>query len=562
MAASPFCRRRTCPKAALTAASVFGTAVTLAVMLSVKKDSTLWPSVLIPMLCSIIAMYFIRSMYVFYSHEYRMKLRQEEKTPCLIVGAGIAAEILIKELESDKAAYYPVCLVDDDPNKLNSRLNGIPVEGVIDDVPLLAKRHGIKTIIIAIPSAKPSRMAEIVNICAETKCSVKTLPSISEFLERGTANLMQSVKNINTEDLLGRDPIQVDTTLVRQLVTGKVCMVTGGGGSIGSELCRQIMSYAPELLVIVDIYENNAYDIQQELKLKYGAGIPLAVEIASVRDYDKMELLFDRYRPQLVFHAAAHKHVPLMEYAAEEAVKNNVGGTYNVARLAIKYKTSRFLLISTDKAVNPTNVMGATKRCCERIIKLMSQKSSDTVFVTVRFGNVLGSNGSVVPLFEKQIDSGGPITITHPDITRYFMTIPEAVSLVLQAETMAKQGQIFVLDMGKPVKIVTLAENLIRLRGLEPYTDIKIEFVGLREGEKLFEELRLDEEEIQPTYNDKIFIGSHIAISEDFESNLHKLLVLAADNDSDGVILKLREICPTFVPDRRIHSVVFSPLRP
>ena len=499
-----------------------------------------------------IALFVTRALYNYYIHEYRKAINRDSKKRALIVGAGVAAATLIKELDDFESQYRPVCLVDDDEHKIGTKLGGIPVMGNIDAVPELALTQDIHTIIIAIPSSTIEKMSRILDICSKTNCFLQTLPSITEIMQHN-GKVVDSIKDIKMEDLLGREPITVDTTKVREMVCGKVCMVTGGGGSIGSELCRQIMKYNPSLLVIVDIYENNAYDIQQEIRSKYGSGAPLAVEIASVRDYDKLEKLFARYRPQLVFHAAAHKHVPLMEYSAEEAIKNNVFGTYNTAELAIKYNTDRFLLISTDKAVNPTNVMGASKRCCERVIKYFANKNSHTIFATVRFGNVLGSNGSVVPLFERQIQKGGPITVTHPDITRYFMTIPEAVSLVLQAETMAESGQIYVLDMGKPVKIVTLAENLIKMCGLRPYKDIKIEFVGLREGEKLFEELRMDEEEIIPTYNNKIFIGSHIDIPEDFVDDLETLRKYADANDSENVISQLEKIVPTFVPDKRIH---------
>ena len=503
-------------------------------------------------LVALIVLIVIRATYAYYSQEYRKAVSNTLKKPVLIVGGGNAAETLISELEASDSDYHPVAIVDDNPEKQGVKIKGVRVDGTVDDVPQIAKDKQIHTIIIAIPSATPEQMRRVLDLCTSTSCFLQTLPSITEIIAHN-GKCLDSMKDIKMEDLLGREPISVDTTKVSDMVCNKVCLVTGGGGSIGSELCRQIMSYAPSLLVIVDIYENNAYDIQQELRLKYGNLLPLKVEIASVRDFDKMDKIFDKYKPQLVFHAAAHKHVPLMEYSAEEAVKNNVFGTYNLASLAIKHKVDRFLLISTDKAVNPTNVMGASKRCCEKVIKYFSNLAKDTVFVTVRFGNVLGSNGSVVPLFEKQIQNGGPITITHPDICRYFMTIPEAVSLVLQAETMAESGQIFVLDMGEPVKIVSLAENLIKLCGMRPYKDIKIEFVGLREGEKLYEELRLDEEEIMPTYNKKIFIGSHIDIEEDFDKKLAELRKFAETNDSENVIKQLISLVPTYTPDKRIH---------
>ena len=347
--------------------------------------------------------------------------------------------------------------------------------------------------------------------------------------------------------MLGRKPIEFDRRKIKEFIRGKVCMVTGGGGSIGSELVRQIAAYNPEQVIIVDIYENNAYDIQQELVLEYGADLNLVTLIASVRDYDKMESIFRKYRPQLVFHAAAHKHVPLMETVPEEAVKNNIFGTYNVAKLAQKYGTDKFVMISTDKAVNPTNVMGATKRACEMIIQYMAQTSTHTEYVTTRFGNVLGSNGSVIPLFRKQIESGSPVTVTHPDIIRYFMTIPEAVSLVLEAGSMAKGGEIFVLDMGAPVKITTLAENLIRMYGKVPYKDVQIIFTGLRPGEKLFEELLMDEEGLQSTENKKIFIGNQIQIDPDeLNRKLDDLKLVADANDSEKTVALLSDLVPTF----------------
>ncbi|MGN1127127.1 MAG: UDP-N-acetylglucosamine 4,6-dehydratase family protein, partial [Ruminococcus sp.] len=359
--------------------------------------------------------------------------------------------------------------------------------------------------------------------------------------------LLNQVKDIKIEDLLGRKPITFDKNSVKELVNKKVCMVTGGGGSIGSELVRQIAKYSPKQIIIVDIYENNAYDIQQELILEHGSELNLSTVIASVRDYDKMEQIFQKYKPDLVWHAAAHKHVPLMETVPCEAVKNNIFGTYNVATLAQKYGVKKFVMISTDKAVNPTNVMGATKRCCEMIIQYMDQNTTGTEFVTTRFGNVLGSNGSVIPLFRRQIESGKPITVTHPDIIRYFMTIPEAVSLVLQAASMAKGGEIFVLDMGKPVKITTLAENLCRMYGKAPYKDVEIKFTGLRPGEKLFEELLMDEEGLKQTANEKIFIGNQIDIDkETLLRQLKNLRECAEDNDDDRAVELLAEIVPTF----------------
>ena len=412
------------------------------------------------------------------------------------------------------------------------------------DIPRIAEETGAELIILAMPSVDMQTKKRILGICSETMCEVKKLPYIHELVE-GT--LLGQTRKINIEDLLGRDVVRFDSDRSKNLIAGKTCMVTGGGGSIGSELCRQIAALSPAKLVIVDIYENNAYDIQQELLIKYGKGLPLEVHIASVRDLDKMDRIFADVRPELVFHAAAHKHVPLMENDPEEAIKNNVQGTYHCAMLADKYGADKFVLVSTDKAVNPTNVMGASKRCCEMIVQYFAQKHPGTEFVAVRFGNVLGSNGSVIPLFERQIESGGPITVTHPDIIRYFMTIPEAVSLILQAGAMARGGEIFVLDMGEPVKILSLAENLIRLHGKEPYVDINIEFSGLRPGEKLFEELLMDEEGLRKTENEKIFIGRQIDIdSETFREELEDIIECAKHNDGDAVVAKLRKIVPTF----------------
>ena len=461
----------------------------------------------------------------------------------MIVGAGEACNKVVMEMGRSNR-YMPIVIIDDDPTKVGRKIHGIPVGGTVSDIPKLAEKLKIKTILFAIPSCTPEEKKKILNICSETVCEVKVVPQLQDIITNG--ELLDQAKNINIDDLLGRDVVKFDDFSVQQLVKGKVCLVTGGGGSIGSELCRQIAKYEPKKLVIVDIYENNAYDIQQELLAKH-KNLDLDVRIASVRDYDKIHELFNMFRPELVYHAAAHKHVPLMETSPEEAVKNNIAGTYNVASLANEFKVKKFVLVSTDKAVNPTNVMGATKRCCEMIVQYFSQVTKFTEFVAVRFGNVLGSNGSVIPLFEKQLASDGPLTVTHPEIIRYFMTIPEAVSLILQAGTLAHGGEIFVLDMGDPVKIVTLAENLIRLHGKEPYKDIKIEFTGLRPGEKLFEELLMSEEGLKETVNKKIFIGQQIEIDEkSFIESIERIKNIAAQNNSDDVVEELRKIVPTF----------------
>ena len=480
-----------------------------------------------------------------YSMHIQLAKSTADKKNTLIIGAGNAAQRLISEMLESNSQYVPICMVDDDPDKVNGVIRNVKVEGTTNDIVKLCAKKDIDTIIFAIPSCTPENKKRIVNIASKTDCTIKTLPYITDIIDMNP--ILNQAHTINIEELLGRDVIRFDNSDIKKLINDRICMVTGGGGSIGSELCRQIAKYHPKQLIIVDIYENNAYDIQQELIRLYGDNLNLKIEIASVRDYQKMDMLFDTYHPQLVFHAAAHKHVPLMENNPEEAVKNNVIGTYNTATLADLYKVERFILVSTDKAVNPTNIMGATKRCCEMIVQDMAQNSKLTSFITVRFGNVLGSNGSVIPLFEKQIENGGPVTVTHPDIIRFFMTIPEAVSLILQSATQAKGGEIFVLDMGQPVKIVTLAENLIKMHGKRPYKDIDIEFTGLRPGEKLYEELLMSEEGLTETENQKIFIGKQIEVDEEsLLTNLELIRRLANSNDKESVIALLKKMVPTF----------------
>ncbi len=475
----------------------------------------------------------------------------------MIIGAGQACHMMLKEIKNAQRdpknpahKYEPVCLIDDDPDKQGTSIMGIPILGTTEDIPKYCRKEAIDLIILAIPSCSDEDRKRIIDIASKTSCKIKIIPYLSEMLKddkNGEKPIMSQVKDIRIEDLLGREPVTFDNNDVRDFISGKVCMVTGGGGSIGSELVRQIINYNPKQIIIVDIYENSAYEIQQELYMDYGRDINLVTLIASVRDYNKMNLLFKTYRPDIVFHAAAHKHVPLMETVPEEAVKNNIFGTFNVATLAEYYCVDKFIMISTDKAVNPTSVMGATKRCCEMIIQYMAQNYQNTDFITTRFGNVLGSNGSVIPLFKKQIETGKPVTVTHPEIIRYFMTIPEAVSLVLQAGSMAQGGEIFVLDMGAPVKIVTLAENLIRLYGKVPYKDVEIKFTGLRPGEKLYEELLMDEEGLKSTENKKIFIGNQIKIEPDaFLGKLQELKEAANANDSELTLKLLSDIVPTF----------------
>jgi FlaA1/EpsC-like NDP-sugar epimerase len=463
----------------------------------------------------------------------------------MVIGAGETGNAVIQDLYRDPGRRYDVvCVVDDDPNKRGRRIQRIKVQGATKDIPALAARHGIDIIIMAIPSASNKEKRKISNICAKTKCQLKKVPDLFDFVADASSILSQ-MQDVSVEDLLGRDVIDIHGGKSKFLA-GKTVLVTGAGGSIGSELCRQVIAQGVKRLVMLDISENGLYDIQQELLRQHRDKLSLNAEVASVRDGRKLDLIFDRYKPDIVYHAAAHKHVPLMESAPEEAVKNNIFGTLNTVRCADKHKVKRFVMISTDKAVNPTNVMGATKRVCEMIIQSMSQVSK-TEFVAVRFGNVLGSNGSVIPLFKAQIAAGGPVTVTHKDIIRYFMTIPEAVSLVMTAGEMAHGGEIFVLDMGEPVKILDLAEAVIRMSGYEPYQDIDITFSGLRPGEKLFEELLMSEEGLKKTSNDKIFVGSplELAPSELFRF-LERLKGMADDNDTIGVIEGLHAIVPGF----------------
>lgn len=475
----------------------------------------------------------------------RLAARKSTRRRVLLIGAGDAASMLLHEaFKSNPTDMNIICCVDDAPEKVGRSIMGVEIMGTTEDIPELVERCEIDTILMAIPTIDEESKRRVLSICNKTKCNVRILPDIVKIISDGK-DLLSRVRDVRVEDVLGREVIEL-TDFTSTIITGKTVMVTGGGGSIGSELCRQIALCNPKLLVIVDIYENSAYDIQQELMRAHGDRLNLAVRIASVRDSKKVDALFELFRPDIVFHAAAHKHVPLMEDAPEEAVKNNVFGTYNVAQSADKYGVERFVLISTDKAVNPTNVMGATKRLCEMIVQTLAQKSK-TRFVAVRFGNVLGSNGSVLPLFKEQIAAGGPLTVTHPDIVRYFMTISEAVRLVLEAGAMGRGGEIFVLDMGKPVRILDLAENLIKLSGFIPYKDINISFTGLRPGEKLFEELLMDEEGLGQTDNRKIFVGVPIRLnSETFFDHLRTLKAIAYSNNSENLVQALIDMVPTF----------------
>ncbi len=468
---------------------------------------------------------------------------KNNRSNVMVIGAGAAGNMILKEIAGSRYLNLQAkCIIDDQPGCHGKLLQGVPIVGGRDKILDAVAQYGIDEIIYAIPSAGMQARKEILEICTESGCKLRTLPGMYQLINGDVS--VSKLKEVEIEDLLGREPIQINTEEVWKYVSGKVVMVTGGGGSIGSELCRQIASHAPRQLIIVDIYENNAYDIQQELIRKY-PNLNLVVLIASVRNTNRMNQIFATYRPAIIYHAAAHKHVPLMEASPNEAIKNNVFGTYKTAMAADKYGAEKFVLISTDKAVNPTNIMGASKRICEMVIQMMNQRSK-TNFVAVRFGNVLGSNGSVIPLFKKQIAEGGPVTVTDPNIIRYFMTIPEAVSLVLQAGAYAKGGEIFVLDMGEPIKILDLAENLIKLSGYRVGEDIEIKFTGLRPGEKMYEELLRDEEGLRKTANKMIFIGRPIEFDEQkFERQLEQL-AKDAQQETEDIRKTVKEIVGTY----------------
>ena len=478
--------------------------------------------------------------------------KSTEVSRVLIVGAGNAGKLIIREIfDNISMNKLPVVIVDDDPSKIGKSIFNIPILGSCSNIEEIAKNYDVDEIIFSIANISKERKVKILDYCNKTKCKIKTIPGIYEIIE-GKVDI-KTIRDVEIEDLLGREVIKTNLGEISGYLKDQTVLVTGGGGSIGSELCRQITKFSPKKLIIFDIYENNAYEIQQELLRNYGDTLDLDVIIGSVRDERRVDYVMKKYHPNVVFHAAAHKHVPLMEVSPCEAIKNNVFGTLNVARKASEYNARKFVLISTDKAVNPTNIMGATKRCCEILIQSLD-RHSDTEFVAVRFGNVLGSNGSVIPLFKKQIEEGGPVRVTHPQITRFFMTIPEAVSLVIEAGSMARGGEIFVLDMGKPVKIVDLAKKLITLSGLEPNIDIKIEFTGLRPGEKLYEELLLDEEGLKSTENKKIFIGQPLFIDEnELLKNMTSLKACIEDYqdyEDDEVKKIMKKIVTTYVEEK------------
>ncbi len=493
----------------------------------------------------------IKVIYKLRTRKKGEKVFGKNRRRVMIVGAGDAGNMLLHDIENSPSMteYRAVCFIDDDKTKIGRRLGRVLVAGSTATIAKNVKKYEVSVIIFAIPSCPPDDRARILHLCSATGCQVKTLPSLSQMVNGRVT--MRSVRDIQVEDLLGRQPVKLGLESVKSFIAGKTVMVTGGGGSIGSELCRQIATYGPGRLIIFDAYENNAYDIQNELRRSHKE-LDLLTLIGSVRDTRRIEQVISDYRPDVIYHAAAHKHVPLMEDSPEEAIKNNVFGTLNTVRAADKFGVGRFIMISTDKAVNPTNVMGATKRICEMIIQSYAKKSR-TEFAAVRFGNVLGSNGSVIPLFKKQIEEGGPVTVTHEEINRFFMTIPEAVSLVLEAGVKAKGGEIFVLDMGKPVRILELAENLIRLSGHVPYEDIDIEITGLRPGEKLFEEMMMDEEGLSKTSHELIFVGKPIAFDE--ENFNRKLAKLWENLESGGSDIRelIHGIVPTYViPETKV----------
>lgn len=515
----------------------------LAIWLPVEKLSSLVTLTA----ASLALLLMLLARFCYRQYRTRRKLPGPKYVRLAIVGAGSAGVTLLESIQRQADSnYLPVCFFDDDPVKIGKRIHGVNIVGPIDVVPQYCKTHFIQELIIAMPAVSSAKRRKVISDCTRTGCEVKILPDTVLLLENKYDILEQAIRHVNVEDLLGRACVTFDCENVHGFLKDKVVLVTGGGGSIGSQLCKQVMECAPRRLIVVDIYENNVYDLQQELVLDYGHDIPLSIEIASVRDLEKLENLFQKYRPQVIFHAAAHKHVPLMELCPEEAVKNNIFGTYYMVQMAHRYQAEKFVLISTDKAVNPTNIMGATKRFCEMILQSM-KGMSQTQFVAVRFGNVLGSNGSVIPLFKRQIERGGPVTITHKDIIRYFMTIPEAVQLVLQAATMAEQSEVFVLDMGEPVKILELAENMIRLSGHQPYKDIDIIETGLRSGEKLYEELLLASEDLISTPNKKIFIERQHRISQLELQQMIKRIGEALGSESPSRLRAvLHEVVPTF----------------
>ena len=506
---------------------------------------------------SLVGMWLFRFTWMYLRHhrKWREYNTRRDARPLAIVGAGDAGVDLVEEIKRNRGIHYRVrCYFDDDPAKQGKVVRGVPVWGTIAQMTDMLKDSDIKDIVVAIPSITDDDQRRVMQLCSQTGCRVQILPRVTEWMDKDAPASWSQVREVRVEDLLGREAVTFDNPEVYDFVEDKVVMVTGGGGSIGSELCRQIACHHPRQLIIVDIYENNAYDIQQELRFAYGNNLNLRVEIASVRDAGKIDFLFRKYRPRIVFHAAAHKHVPLMEDCPEEAIKNNVFGTFNVARAAGEFGADKFILISTDKAVNPTNVMGASKRMCEMIVQSMAGENA-THYVAVRFGNVLGSNGSVVPLFKRQLAQGGPLTVTDHRVIRYFMTIPEAAQLVMQAGAMADSSEVFVLDMGEPVRILTLAENLVRLAGYTPYKDIDIIETGLRPGEKLYEELLVDKSRLGATKYNKIFVEQREQLSyESLLQNLAMLHRVLETEDKEQIVAVMRQMVPTFRTPEEVNT--------
>ncbi len=537
----------------ISSACLVSTAATTVILFAFKYFKNLSFPKSYPMIYFIFLLGLITSLRFSYRFASKVKNNIKQNSTLdriMIIGAGRSGATILREYQtSSHSQGNVICMLDKDPKKIGKYIHGVKVVNNCKHIPEMVDKHKIDQIILAIPTATNAEKRDIIDACQQTKCKLNIVPAIYQ-LANGDVKL-EKIRNVEIDDLLGRDSIKVDMTEIKEHLNGKTVLVTGGGGSIGSELCRQISSYQPKKLIIFDIYENNAYSIQQELKAKH-PDLDLDVIIGSVRDIHRVDTLFEKYKPEIVYHAAAHKHVPLMENSPNEAIKNNVFGTYNVANSADKYGVNTFVLISTDKAVNPTNIMGASKRLCEMIIECFA-KISSTKFVAVRFGNVLGSNGSVIPLFRKQIARGGPVTVTHKDIIRYFMTIPEAVSLVLQAGYYANGGEIFVLDMGQPVKIDDLARKMIKLSGFEPDVDIKIEYTGLRPGEKLYEELLMSEEGLTKTKNDLIFIGklSDVNTDEFFTEIAH----LRDECYTDGEDIKnsVMKLVPTYKPENEVN---------
>lgn len=495
---------------------------------------------MISMMCTVVIRFAYR-MWISVQRKISQMTHVSGVKNVMLIGAGDAGRALAQEFTNSQFIKdHLTCVIDDNPVKLHKRLCGVPIVGGREDIPAMVKRHQISKIIFAIPSCPAKTRKEILDICSTTGCEVQMLPGIYQMVNGEFS--ISKLRKVDPQDMLGRDPIKVNNDEIMDYISGKVVLVTGGGGSIGSELCRQIANANPKQLIIFDIYENNAYSIQMELERNFPA-LNLKVLIGSVRNTNRVEYVVGKYKPDMIFHAAAHKHVPLMEESPTEAIKNNVFGTYKMAKAAAKHGVKRFVLISTDKAVNPTNIMGASKRLCEMVVQMMNRES-ETEFVAVRFGNVLGSNGSVIPLFKSQIEAGGPVTVTHPDVIRYFMTIPEAVSLVLQAGYYAQGGEIFVLDMGEPVKIDTMARNMIRLSGFEPDVDIQVVYTGLRPGEKLYEELLMKEEGMQETANKLIHIGKPIEMDDEkFKQQLARLEKL-----SKAEVTNMKDIVAEIVP--------------